>query len=95
MLAKRSVNHWNSLLKARAIEDQLFCIGVNRSGVDGNNIEYQESSLIFNCNGERLSPKYTYKLMDIYEVDINFTRLFKEKFNTRQDRKVELYKKII
>ena len=92
---KRRVNHWHSLLKARAIENQLYCIGVNRTGLDGNGLEYEESSLIFNANGESLFPSYTYKLMNMFVVDLHWTKLFKGKFNTRQDRKVELYKKII
>ena len=92
---KRRISHWHSLLKARAIENQLFCIGVNRTGLDGNNLEYEESSLIFNANGESLSPDYTYKLMNIFAVNLNWTKLFKGKFNTTQDRKIELYKEII
>ena len=37
------VLHWKQLLLARAIENQSYCIGVNRTGLDGNNI---------NCSGE-------------------------------------------
>ena len=35
---KKRVEHWNTLLKARAIEGQLFVIGVNRTGKDGKNV---------------------------------------------------------
>jgi omega-amidase len=51
------VEHWNALLKARAIENQCFMIGVNRTGIDGNGIRYCGSSCIidpmgsFNCSG--------------------------------------------
>ena len=31
---------WNSLLPARAIENQAFVLGVNRVGSDGNDISY-------------------------------------------------------
>jgi len=92
---KKRVDHWKTLLKSRAIENQIFCIGVNRTGLDGNDLEYEESSLIFNANGEPLSPSYTHKLMNIFVVDLHWTKLFKGKFNTTQDRKIELYKKII
>jgi len=92
---KKRVDHWKTLLKSRAIENQLFCIGVNRTGLDGNDLEYEESSLVFNADGESLPPSYTHKLMNIFVVDLHWTKLFKGKFNTRQDRKVELYKKII
>ncbi len=34
------MNAWDSLLKARAIENQAYCIGVNRIGSDANNLNY-------------------------------------------------------
>jgi predicted amidohydrolase len=91
--AKR-VDHWNTLLKARAIENQLFVIGVNRIGIDGNELEYRESSNIFNANGEQLEFEQIND-MKIYDLDINWTKIFKLKFNTTNDRKVEFYKEIL
>lgn len=44
------------LLKARAIENQSYMIGVNRNGVDGNGLEYDESSSVFSPTGEKLEP---------------------------------------
>ncbi len=37
---KPRVNAWDTLLKARAIENMCFTIGVNRMGTDNNNYEY-------------------------------------------------------
>ena len=37
---------WKNLLVARAIENQAFVIGVNRVGVDGNEIEYTGDSVL-------------------------------------------------
>lgn len=91
--AKR-VEHWDTLLKARAIENQIFVIGVNRTGVDGNGLEYIESSNIFNANGERLEFE-EYEGMKIYEINTNWTKEFKTKFNTTNDRKVEFYKEVL
>ena len=45
-------DHWETLLKARAIENQCFVIGVNRTGKDGNGIRYSGSSHVFNPLGE-------------------------------------------
>ncbi len=42
---------WISLLKARAIENQAFVIGVNRVGRDGMGIEYAGDSLVYNAKG--------------------------------------------
>jgi omega-amidase len=37
---KPRVNAWDILLKARAVENMSYVIGVNRVGVDDNNLEY-------------------------------------------------------
>ncbi|MCX2982979.1 amidohydrolase [Halieaceae bacterium IMCC14734] len=51
--AKRQY-HWRQLLIARAIENQAYCIGVNRIGTDGNAIAYSGDSLILAADGEML-----------------------------------------
>lgn len=42
---------WNTLLKARAIENQCFVAGSNRIGTDGNGIYYSGDSLIIDPRG--------------------------------------------
>ncbi|MBZ0157037.1 MAG: carbon-nitrogen family hydrolase [Alphaproteobacteria bacterium] len=44
-------DHWETLLKARAIENQCFVIGVNRTGTDGNRLRYPGASAIFGPAG--------------------------------------------
>ena len=46
------IGHWNSLLEARAIENQCYVIGVNRIGVDGNNLSYPGNSHAFSPSGK-------------------------------------------
>jgi predicted amidohydrolase len=46
---------WNTLLKARAIENQCFVAGVNRVGCDGNSICYSGNSQIISPKGSILS----------------------------------------
>ena len=36
---------WKNLIQARAIENQAYCIGVNRVGEDGNQIQYEGNSM--------------------------------------------------
>ena len=56
--AKRA-SHWNVLLRARAIENQAFVIGVNRVGQDGNGVPYQGDSQIVNYLGESMAHATT------------------------------------
>jgi predicted amidohydrolase len=51
---KRST-HWNALLKARAIENQSYVVGVNRVGTDYNDFNYSGNSQIINANGHQTS----------------------------------------
>jgi len=91
---KKRVDHWRALLKARAIENQLYIIGVNRTGIDGNSLEYEESSMVYNANGEAMDFE-TFKAMKIFDIDKQYTEDFRKSFNTINDRRVELYKEIL
>ena len=46
---------WRALLKARAIENQAFVVGVNRIGEDGNGIAYSGDSVAHDYMGEPLA----------------------------------------
>jgi predicted amidohydrolase len=48
---KKRVLHWSTLLQARAIENQCYTVGVNRIGVDGNDIVYSGASAIYDGLG--------------------------------------------
>ena len=52
---KPRINAWNTLLKARAIENMSYCIGVNRVGTDANNYEYSGNSIILDPLGKPLT----------------------------------------
>ena len=43
---------WRTLLRARAIENLSYCVGVNRVGVDGNELHYAGDSAALNSHGE-------------------------------------------
>ena len=45
---------WQTLLRARAIENQVFSIGVNILGVDGAGVEYIGGSTVHDAQGETL-----------------------------------------
>jgi len=46
---------WNTLLKARAIENQSYVVGANRVGVDGSKILYSGNSQLIDPKGTQLS----------------------------------------
>jgi omega-amidase len=44
-------NVWNTLLRARAIENWSYCVGVNRIGIDGKGISYVGDSAVISPKG--------------------------------------------
>jgi len=48
---KPRIAAWDALLKARAIENMSYCIGVNRVGMDANNLEYPGHSAVYDLFG--------------------------------------------
>jgi omega-amidase len=91
----RRVDHWNALLKARAIENQLFVLGVNRTGTDGKGLEYVKSSQVINPNGELMTPVVSEDELDIFDIDPEFVGKFRQTFSTTPDRKPVMYKSIL
>jgi omega-amidase len=89
------IDHWDVLLRARAIENQTFIMGCNRIGTDGNNIEYIKSSKIFNPYGNELKSVLSNTEIDYYEMDLSQVSYFRTKFPFKQDRKADLYKSIL
>ena len=49
------IKAWDTLLKARAIENMCYVIGVNRTGKDANNYNYSGNSLLIDYLGEELA----------------------------------------
>lgn len=92
---KQRVEHWITLLKARAIENQVYVIGVNRTGKDGNGLEYEPSSLVVNANGEVVIPIYSENEMNIYQIHRKDLLDFRQIFSTREDRLPIFYRGII
>jgi omega-amidase len=71
---------WDTLLKARAIENQCYVIGVNRVGTDGNSIKYIGKSAVYGPKGETilyLDDKVEYRevLLSIDEL-MEFRKTF-------------------
>ena len=67
---------WNTLLSARAIENQAYFVGVNRVGIDHNNIPYIGETQAVNGKG-RVIAKLTENKEDILETEIDMESLMK------------------
>lgn len=92
--AKR-IDHWNALLKARAIENQCYIAGVNRTGTDGNNLKYINSSRIIDANGVDSNPLDSETELTIYELNKFSLNNFRAGFPTLQDKQTKLYKSLL
>ena len=77
---------WNTLLKARAIENQVYVAGVNRIGTDGSGIVYNGDSQIINAKGEVLQQSVVANGR-LYSFEISKQSLteFREKFPVAND----------
>jgi omega-amidase len=85
--------HWRTLLRARAIENQIYMIGVNRTGTDGNGIRYRKNSMVVSPQGEILSPETSEGDIDIYTVDLAAVDTYRHAFPVLKDRRADLYKR--
>lgn len=87
---KERILQWETLLRARAIENQCYIIGVNRVG-KGNGLEYIESSMAFDPMGERLTKAHSRSELMVVEVDADKVKQIRGQFPFKEDRQVELY----
>ena len=70
---EKRVEHWKTLLKARAIENQCYVIGANRIGVDENKLQYNGNSLIYDALGKEINPANS--LEGIVYSNLNYSEL--------------------
>lgn len=86
-------DHWLTLLKARAIENQCFIAGINRVGI-GDGIEYGGASVIINPLGEILNEVSSTERLIIEEIDFNLVNELRDSFSLKEDRREELYNRL-
>jgi omega-amidase len=77
---------WNTLLKARAIENQCFVIGVNRSGTDNEGLKYAGDSVVIDPHGRILAGVTAYKEgIETVEISLADVQNFRKKFPVWKD----------
>lgn len=87
---KAREEHWITLLKARAIENQCYVIGINRTGL-GDGLEYNGKSIFVSPDGEILNEINTGEMLIINDLKIEEIEEVKERFDIKKDRREELY----
>lgn len=77
---------WLTLLKARAIENNSFVLGVNRIGEDGVGVEYSGDSVLFNSKGQEITATHIVEnAIHYFEINKEDLDLARQKFPTWKD----------
>ncbi|WP_420451693.1 carbon-nitrogen family hydrolase [Ilumatobacter sp.] len=83
--AKRRL-HWSTLLRARAIENQAYVVGVNRVGTGGS-LDYSGDSAIIDPLGEVLASGAGVETVLLADVDPAVVESTRSHFRFLQDRR--------
>jgi len=83
----KRIDAWDTLLKARSIENQCYTIGVNRVGEDGNGIPFNGHSKVFDAFGKELlsATENKEEILQI-EISLDDLKLKRRQMNFLQDR---------
>lgn len=79
--------HWETLLRARAIENQFFVVAANRLGVKGNLI-YNGGSTVINPWGEEVGVLKSNREVGVFEIDTQQIDRIRKKYPFFQERKL-------
>ncbi len=78
--------HWSTLLRARAIENQAYVVGVNRVG-SGGGVDYSGDSAIIDPLGEVVAAGARVETMLLADIDSDHVASTREHFRFMQDRR--------
>jgi predicted amidohydrolase len=84
--------HWKTLLRARAIENQAFVAAVNRVG-DGDGLHYAGDSAAVEPLGETLAEGDDQERVLIADVDPERVAKLRARFPALEDRRPEAYRR--
>ena len=85
---KVRTNAWDSLLKARAIENLSYVVGVNRVGLDANNYEHIGHSQAIDFLGNFILEPQESEAVFIVELDKNIMLETREKLDFLSDKDI-------
>jgi len=82
------ISAWTALLKARAIENLSYCVGVNRTGIDANEIIYNGQSACFDFKGETMLNLGEEESIQTVHLDKGALDQFRQKFPAHLDQDI-------
>jgi predicted amidohydrolase len=86
------IEHWKTLLRARAIENQAYVAGVNRVG-GGDNLNYTGDSAVVGPLGEMLVEGGLEEGVFLATVDPNAVSKLRTRFPALDDRRPQAYRR--
>ncbi len=92
---KSRTSHFITLLKARAIENQLFMVGLNRSGYDNDNVLFGGDAVVFAPDGREVERKEIAENLFLFDIDVSEVVKERDHFRFLQDKQKELYREWI
>ena len=76
---------WSTLLRARAIENQAFCVGVNRIGADGGGHAHVGDSVVLDFTGQPLLELNDKAHVVTVPLDLDALRTWRDQFPAHLD----------
>lgn len=89
---ERRARHWRTLLRARAIEDQAFVLGVNRVG-EGGGLAYAGNSAAVDPWGETLVEGAGQESVLVADIDPAAVTRARASFPPLRDRRPDAYRR--
>lgn len=83
---QKRITHWKTLLKARAIENQSYVVGVNRVGMDGKDLKYTGESMLVDALGMELPCKESEEEVKIVQLSQEELKQIREVLPFLKDR---------
>ena len=84
---KPRVSAWDALLKARAIENMSYCVGVNRIGEDKEENEYVGHSAVYDVLGNILTKiKPSHEQIEVVTLQKSHIHYYRNKLGFLNDR---------
>ena len=86
--------HWKALIKARAIENQLFMVCSNRTGLDGN-LQFPGMSMIVDPAGKTLVKSDNKEGYAFANIDLTVLEKIRTLMPCIEDRRPDIYGSIL